>query len=309
MKPFILIFLVLNVILCEAQCDSVDYVLEGTFVTNTSKNPKINFSHGDVEPKIGQLVNISKYFETLQLGFSTSGWIDIAKAVITSKNNDFVSIKIIEELSEITVNGQKKNHFEKGNKIKVEWRGKSQTKPYFELEGEDTLVKGQFKCGKRDGLWKSFFVNNRVKTIAYYKNGLYHGPYQIFHENGYVLESGHKKDGKTEGIVTYYYSDGSTKKTLEFENNQLNGDTKSFSEKGLVTHLETYKNDLLFGPAKSYYASGKIKLEATYNHEEKLDGLLKKYREDGSLEFEREYKSGKKNRTLQKLSRKRQIMY
>ena len=82
------------------------------------------------------------------------------------------------------------------------------------------------KCGKRDGLWKSFFVNNRVKTIAYYKNGLYHGPYQIFHENGYVLESGHKKDGKTEGIVTYYYSDGSTKKTLEFENNQLNGKLK-----------------------------------------------------------------------------------
>ena len=180
------------------------------------------------------------------------------------------------------------------NKVKIEWRGKSLTEPHIELDGSDTLIVGQFKCGERYGEWKSFFTNNKIKTIAYYKQGLYDGPYKIYHENGYVLESGTKISGKTERLVKYYYPDGSIKKTLEFENNKLNGQTKSYSEKGLVTHLETYKNDMLFGPAKSYYPSGKVKLEAKYNHDEKLSGLLKKYREDGSLDFEREYKSGNK---------------
>ena len=102
-----------------------------------------------------RLVNI---FESQIFGFETSGWMSIATAKVLSENNDYVTIKVIEELSEITVNGKKKNHFQKGNQVKIKWRSKSLSEPHIELNGTDTLIVGQFKCGERYGEWRSFFV-------------------------------------------------------------------------------------------------------------------------------------------------------
>ena len=154
------------------------------------RNPKIKLTKGDWEPAIGQVVEVTKYFETTIFGFSTTGWMNIASAKVISEDNDYVTIKVIEEKSEIKVNGKKKNHFEKGNQVKIEWRGKAQTESHLEFNGTDTLIAGQYKCGERYGQWKWFFDNNKVKSIAHYTNGEYDGDYQIFNEDGHMLESG-----------------------------------------------------------------------------------------------------------------------
>lgn len=56
------------------------------------------------------------------LGFNlSSGYLGIGDAKFVSKKGNTFTFKVLKEKSQITVNGQKRNNFPKGQKIKVDW--------------------------------------------------------------------------------------------------------------------------------------------------------------------------------------------
>jgi hypothetical protein len=196
MKSLINLLFILSIYSLGAQCDSMNYVVEGNFITNTSKNPVLKLTKGDWENPIGKIVQISKEFETELFGSAMTGWIGIAHAKVIKEDNDLLTLKIIDETSNIEPNGKKENQFEKGSYIKLEWRGKAFSEPHIEMNGLDTTIVGQFKCGERNGQWKWFFEKNIIERTAYYKNGVYEGEYQIYKEDGHLYEDGIYINGK-----------------------------------------------------------------------------------------------------------------
>lgn len=257
-------------IVSYAQCDSVEFVLEGDFITNSVRNPIVKIDKGLTNPVIGQEVKISKYFETKLFGFMTSGYMSIANAKISKISGQNITFNIIEETSDVTINGKKKNQFAKGNHVKIEWKEKPQIKTRLKMENGDTTIYGQMLCGKRIGEWRWYYDNNKIKATEYYVNGELNGPVRGYYKNGVLKKEVNYVEGKKEGKYTGYY------------------------ENGNMEYVENYKDGKIDGAVTDYYKNGKIKSIVFSDDNGKLDGEIKYYYKNGNLRYERMYKHGEK---------------
>lgn len=107
--------------------------------------------------------------------------------------------------------------------------------------------------GNKEGIWKEFYDNKRLKKEERYKNGLL---------NGYVKM--YSRTGKLEEAILY-----------------INGEKQDQNE-----NLADF--DLQY----TYYENGKIKSSATYNLAGKKEGVTNYFDEEGELKFSEIYKNG-----------------
>ncbi len=277
-----------------AQCDSVEIVLEGDFITNTVKNPVVKIDKGTASPVIGQDVKISKYFETTLFGFNSTGYMSIANAKVTKVAGQNITFKVVEETSNVTVNGKKKNQFEKGNHVKIEWKEKPQIETHLKMENGDTTLYGQLLCGKRTGEWRWYYANNKVEATEYYVNGKLNGPVREYYKSGALKNEANYVDGKIEGMGISYYESGEVYKKITFVNGKKEGKFTKYYENGNIKFVENYKDGNIYGEAKDYYENGKIKSIVFYDKDGEFDGEVKYYRENGNLKYERVFKHGEK---------------
>lgn len=80
--------------------------------------------------------------------------------------------------------------------------------PYDSFTNHETVARGKeryitlsgnFKNGRREGRWVSYYVNGDVKDVANYKGNLLNGEYKSFEANGNLKESGQFVNNKKEG--------------------------------------------------------------------------------------------------------------
>jgi hypothetical protein len=84
---------------------------------------KLDTQSGDVFEN-GTVADMSKYFEEKLGNMQMSGWLGVAKVEFVPTTSQNVSIKILEEKGEITVNDEKVDHFKPGKRMKLEWPAK-----------------------------------------------------------------------------------------------------------------------------------------------------------------------------------------
>ena len=72
----------------------------------------------------GTIADMSKHFEEKMGNMTMQGWLVVAKVEFIPTARQNIEIKILEEKSEITVNGEKVNHFKPGKIMKLEWPAK-----------------------------------------------------------------------------------------------------------------------------------------------------------------------------------------
>jgi len=179
------------------------------------------------------------------------------------------------------------------------------------------------ESGERNGVWKKYYSNERIRYVGQFKNGKEVGVFkfysvksstfptaikvfsrdsniadvQFFTEKG-VIESEGKMEGKKRiGLWTYYFPDGKTIISEEnYENGLLNGESKTFYKDGKVTELSHFKNGKLDGNVKRYASNGTLIDDLNYK-EGKLHGYAKYYNIEGKLiyagEYENDLKVGK----------------
>ncbi|MCD6598223.1 MAG: hypothetical protein J7L04_11070, partial [Bacteroidales bacterium] len=167
--------------------------------------------------------------------------------------------------------------------------------------------------GKRHGVWKKYFSNNRIRYIGAFEHGKEKGTFKYYSASnsdypilvknyhnsdnlaevqfftpGGVLESKGKMNGKLrEGKWLYYHPDGKSVMSEEnYLNGKLEGEYKTFYNNGEPTEITSYKNGLLDGNYKKYsikgflyqdfnYKSGKLNGMAIY-YSRKTGDLIKK---------------------------------
>jgi len=144
------------------------------------------------------------------------------------------------------------------------------------------------KNGQKQGSWKEFFPDGKVKTETAYANGKKTGYSKTFTESGsllniekYIGDSIQKEapelTTKLE-VRNEYYEDGSIKKTGTYLYGVAEGTHKEYSREGKITSAKIYHEGNLIGEGiideagnqqgawTEYHASGKIKGKGNYDN-------------------------------------------
>ena len=130
------------------------------------------------------------------------------------------------------------------------------------------LEEGIVRNGVKDGSWLTYYDDrlNLLESLGNYKDGVLHGTFTKFANNGLVTDVLFFVNGVQEGITRKYKSS----KLVE----------ESF-----------YKNGKLNGQRKTYYTSGETKVESNFVNG-KRDGVEKYYDEEGNVSIEYKYRQG-----------------
>ena len=164
--------------------------------------------------------------------------------------------------------------------------------------------------GKRHGLWRKYYNNNRVRYSGTFEHGKEVGVFKYYSASNSefpiivkefetssdlakvsfytpkgVLESKGMMRGKErEGKWLFYHPDGKSIMSEEnYVNGKLDGDYKTFYLSGEPTEITTYKNGLLHGNYKKYSIKGFLYQDFNYANG-KLNGMAVFYsRKTGDL--------------------------
>jgi hypothetical protein len=132
--------------------------------------------------------------------------------------------------------------------------------------GQDFLVEGTYRNGKREGVWTEYHSNGRVSAIT-----------------GYV-------NGAKEGLHMEFDNTGTTILTITYHNNMRHGAYKLWNH-SILKETKMYRDDKIEGVAKSYYDDGTLQEEGAYINGLR-EGVSRWYDSKGKLSIEYEYKNG-----------------
>lgn len=140
------------------------------------------------------------------------------------------------------------------------------------------------KYGKKEGLNREYYENQKLKAQAIYKDDEIHGTYATYHQNGNI---------ETRGI---FYKE--LKIGEEVLQNVRDGTIERFDENGHKTQVENWKNYKRNG-AMEFYAHGGGKISSrTYYKDGLVSGSEERFDKEGNKTSETHYeiveKDGKK---------------
>ena len=125
------------------------------------------------------------------------------------------------------------------------------------------MVKGNFKDGKREGVFVNFDKGGQLEGTGNYKDGKLDGLYENY--DGDRLESKENyKDGKLVSLEAYH-SNGQLMAKVNYKDAKLDGLYEWFHVNGQLKATGNYKDGKLDGLYESYQRNGQ--LEAKVNKE------------------------------------------
>ncbi len=151
----------------------------------------------------------------------------------------------------------------------------------------------------KDGVFNDYYDSVSLKEEVIYNNAEKHGPFKKYYENGSLYSEGVYVNGKLYGIVKYYYDNGQLHKEVEYLDGKRNGVEKTYTNPnqgiGTESYLYSeigYKDNKYHGVYKTYYPNGQIIVEKQIVNQ-KEEGELKEYYQDGSLKQKSIVKNGR----------------
>ena len=175
------------------------------------------------------------------------------------------------------------------------------------------------KKGKRQGAWKYYFKNGKIKVSGNYRNGRRVGKWEFHYENGKMEQSGnYNKKGRPEGEWKWYYENGNLLREEILINGKLDGNYTEYAQDGTIIAKGLYVDGLKEG--KWYFHLGDIIEEGNYkadlkdgewNHKYDSEtkqftgtyvdgdehGLHIYYYSNGKIKMQGEYSMGKRHNT------------
>lgn len=182
-----------------------------------------------------------------------------------------------------------RNNKRNGTGIEYDMDGKIITIQHF-INGslvERERINRFDQAGLKQGVWKTFYDNGRIKTEANFKNNILNGPYKEYDENGMVkvfflyaegkmLEKADTAELDIE-VRNKYDDDGKIIYTGYYRKDVPVGIHRSFNKEGNVINALLYNNNGVKlgegivtpegkkeGPWKYYFESGKVKSSGSY---------------------------------------------
>ena len=106
------------------------------------------------------------------------------------------------------------------------------------IEG-DTLECGKFAAGQEDGKW--YYVNDSVLVVGYYLDGKKEGVWKTYYPNGKLKSSHAYSNNEFDGKVAEFWENGAKKLEATYINGLLNGNEYKYDMEGNVLYITTYR--------------------------------------------------------------------
>ena len=121
--------------------------------------------------------------------------------------------------------------------------------------------------GDRDGPWKDYYNDGKLKSEGNYDNGKQTGLWKYYHQNGKIEQTGKfNKQGKPDGTWKWYFDTGQLLKEENYRNGLREGLSAQYDETGQVVEEGEFVNGNEDGPW--FEKSGDNYIRGTYR-----DGL------------------------------------
>ncbi len=210
------------------------------------------------------------------------GFVGMGTYVYSNRYKFFKCLPAIEEEQLKNVNGK---FCDKDGKL-FSGRTKRASEDYLDIYS--------YKNGELDGLNVVYYKNN-IKEIGHWKDGKQNGLFQMYTEDGILIDSGTFKNGERDGLTEQFYNDtGKLRVSANYKNGVLDGKFKAYYPNGNLQGEVTYKNGEMNGEYKEYNENKSIRLSGNYKNNLQ-NGEWKSYLENGTLESIVNYKDGELN--------------
>lgn len=181
---------------------------------------------------------------------------------------------------------------------------------------ENEKLEENFINDLKQGITTYYYPEGQIKKTLNYINGLEEGIAKEYAEDGRIIQlitykkgfisnreriNRYDNEGKKHGNWKYFYDDGVLQLECIYKHGLRNGYYKEYDEEGnlLVAYkyVDGEKQEFVAELAKldvkkEYYPDGKVKIKATYNKENKPEGVWREYNEEGEVEKSFIYKNG-----------------
>tara|TARA_B100001741_G_scaffold306630_1_gene300359 strand:- start:2852 stop:4393 length:1542 start_codon:yes stop_codon:yes gene_type:complete len=160
-------------------------------------------------------------------------------------------------------------------------------------QADGTYQVGNKVDGEQHGKWQLFNQEGILLEEMNFKNGLIHGLVRQFNDDGVLESEVNFKNGESNGISKVYHLNGNIKEEGNLiKELQKDGLWKYYFEDGTLQHEGYFKNAVQDGLWKHYYENGVLQYEGTYKDGEK-DGFWKSFDSDGKIINDCVIKDGK----------------
>jgi uncharacterized protein len=143
--------------------------------------------------------------------------------------------------------------------------------------------------GKKEGPWKYFYDDGKIKSEGSYANNLETGNWKYLFENGKTEETGGFKNGKYDGMWQWFYENGNIKIEEEYYEGKAEGASAEYDSVGNVITKGTYFDGQKEGDW--FYQAGDYSEKGKYVADLK-DGKWQAFYNNGKLEYEGNYLQG-----------------
>jgi len=117
--------------------------------------------------------------------------------------------------------------------------------------------------GERDGFWKEYYDDGRLRAEGKYSKDIKEGPWKYYHPNGIIEQEGTYYKGKPEGDWFWYYAGGEILREEQYYNGFPDGQMTEYDEAGNVIT----KGKFIEGneDGEWYYRIGDNETEGSYS--------------------------------------------
>lgn len=131
---------------------------------------------------------------------------------------------------------------------------------------EAVVEEGNYVNNLKEGLWKKYWPNGKLKSEINYSFGKPEGEYSTYYENGQLEERANWINGKNVGKFNRFYDNGNPQQEFYFaDNGKRNGIQKYYYDNGKMALEVSIVNGAEEGVMKRYNMDGSLKEESTFN--------------------------------------------
>jgi len=175
-----------------------------------------------------------------------------------------------------------------------------------------------YKAGEPNGVARGYYKSGKLELETPFSNGKVNGVEKHYYENGQLEAEVPYTNYKINGVEKDYYENGKLSEVSPYIEGKHTGVTKLYDTNGVLGEEDTYKTDddvlvkffkhgilitelPLFkmrknGVREDYYDNGTLKSVVTYINDT-IEGVAKKYYQDGKIWSETNYNNGVKGIT------------
>jgi antitoxin component YwqK of YwqJK toxin-antitoxin module len=134
------------------------------------------------------------------------------------------------------------------------------------------LEEGVYEDSRKEGLWKTYFPNGKLKSEITYERSRPKGAYTLYYDNGNIEEKGIWERTKNTGDFKRYHENGKVSQEFTFtESGKRSGEQKYYYENGQLRLVGTWQEGQETGEMREYYENGDLMSIKNFN-----EGILDK---------------------------------